>query len=266
MRGDMRVLRQPLAPGESDRLIARVSNRYSLVQHHDVLDMAESLLPRFEADAENATAQLIMTPHGERMDLTVELPSAMYTPSDGYALAARIRLLNSVDTSTALFGSIEFLRKVCSNGMVGWRGSRVRRTHTQFYALSQVRNRLTAQFDELTQDTAYFEQMLARPTDREMLAQWVDEVVAEVWDRWAAARVFHIAANGHDGDVIRHPHLPPHRMAIENATLAPGACAPASNVYHVAQALSFVASRLVCLNDRYRWLGDIPRLLKPLMN
>jgi hypothetical protein len=266
MRGDMRVMRQPLIAGESDRLIARVSNRYSLVQHHEVLDVAEALLPRFEAEPNDAMAELVMTPHGERMDLTVELPSARYTPSDGYALATRMRLLNSVDTSTALFGSLEFLRKICSNGMVGWNGSRVRRTHTQSLALSQVRNRLLSQFDQLWQDTAYFEQMLAHRIDREKLAQWVDEAVAKTWDRWAAARVFHVATSGHDGDVICRPDLPPHRTALQNCMLAPGACAPASNVYHVAQALSFVASRLVSWSDRYRRLADIPRLLEPLMN
>jgi len=126
-----------------------------------------------------------MTPHGERMDLTVELPSAKYTPSDGYALAARMRLLNSVDTSTALFGSIEFLRKVCSNGMVAWRGSRNRRTHTQFLALSQIRNRLLSDFDGLGEDTAYFEKMLAHQIDREQLAEWVDglPLASSMWQQ-----------------------------------------------------------------------------------
>jgi hypothetical protein len=266
MRVDLRVVRQPLTAGESDRVVARVSSRYSLVQHHEVLDLAESLLPRFEAEPKNVVAEMVMTPHGERMDLTVELPSAKYTPADGYALATRMRLLNSVDTSTALFGSIEFLRKICSNGMVGWKGSRVRRTHTQFRALSQLRNRLLSQFDQLGEDTAYFEQMLAHQIDREVLAKWVDEVVATEWNRWAAARVFHVAASGHDGDVVCCSDLPPHRLLLQNAMLAPGACAPANNVYHVAQALSFVASRLISWGNRYRWLADIPRLLEPLMN
>ncbi|HZK81120.1 MAG TPA: hypothetical protein VFC46_08640, partial [Humisphaera sp.] len=151
-------------------------------------------------------------------------------------------------------------------GMVGWNGSRVRRTHTQYLALSQVRNRLLSQFDQLGQDTAYFDQMLAHQIDGERLAQWVDEVVGREWDRWAAARVFHIATSGIDGDVIYRLDLPPHRLELQNAMAAAGACAPASNVYHVAQALSFVASRVISWGDRYRYLANIPRLLEPLMN
>src|SRR5665213_1171447 len=113
VRGDKIVVRQPLLDTESERAVARVSARYSLVQHHDVLDAAEALLPRFEAAPKDVLAEIVMTAHGERMDLTVELPSAKYTPADGYALAIRMRILNSVDTSTALFGSIEFLRVIC---------------------------------------------------------------------------------------------------------------------------------------------------------
>lgn len=264
---DKVVVRQPLNAWESERIVGRVSNRYTLVQHHDVLDAAEALLARFEAEPKDSNAEIVMTPHGERMDLTVELPTAKYTPADGYALAARMRLLNTVDASTALFGNIEFLRKICSNGMVGWRGSpRVRRTHVQVMPLPQVRNRLLSQFDQLEDDTAYFEKMLSHPIDRDQLAQWVDDVVATQWDRWAAARVFHVAASGHDGNVICRTDVPPHRLALENAMLAPGACAPARNVYHVAQALSFVASRLVSWSDRYRHLAGIPRMLDPLMN
>jgi len=266
VRSDKVVVRQPLNATESERIVARVSNRYSLVQHHDVLDAAEALLPRFEAEPKDALAEIVMTPRGERIDLTMDLPSNSYTPSDGYALATRMRLRNSVDTSTALFGSIEFLRVVCSNGMVGWRGSPVRRTHVQFLALSQVRNRLLSDFDQVGEDRAYFEEMLVHQISREQLVQWVDEVVANQWDRCAAARVFHVAASGCDGDVICRRDISPHRLALQNIMPAPGACAPASNVYHVAQALSFVASRLVSWSDRYRYLGDIPRLLEPLMN
>jgi len=66
--------------------------------------------------------------------------------------------------------------------------------------------------------------------------------------------------------VICRPDIPPHRLAFRNIMPAPGACAPASNVYHIAQALSFVASRLISWSDRYRYLANIPKLLEPLMN
>jgi len=103
------------------------------------------------------------------------------------------------------------------------------------------------------------------PVGTDRLASWVDEVVTRKWDRWDAARVFHVASAGQDGWVPYRTDVPPHRLQLNDATPAPGACAPAANAYHVMQALSFVASRVPWLQDRYARLAGIPRLLEPLL-
>jgi len=264
--GDDMVLRQPMTPGERERIVARVSSNYQLVQHHDVLDAIESLLPQLDAGAARVPASVVLSPDGERMDVTVELPCARYVPGDGFDLAVRIRVRNSVDKSCALYGGIEFLRTICTNGMTAWRGSVLRRVHNRPSALEHVRRHLLKGFDQLSLDHAHFEKLLNNPVDPGRLPGWVDEVVAPAWDCWDAARAFHIATTGFDGAVKRRSNVPPHRLELLQPRIVPGACAPAANAYHVMQALSYVASRLPWLHTRETRLAGIATLMEPLLN
>jgi hypothetical protein len=170
-----------------------------------------------------------------------------------------------VDRSCALTGSVEFLRKICSNGMVGWSGIPFRRIHNRPQVLWLIRRDLTRQFDALRDDISRFERLFATPVATDRLATWVDEVIARKWGRADAARVFHVATTGQDGWVRSRTDVPPHRQQLQDAVPAPGACAPVANAYHVVQALSFVASRVPWLQDRYARLAGVPGLLEALL-
>jgi hypothetical protein len=79
--------------------------------------------------------------------------------------------------------------------------------------------------------------------------------------------VYHICASGQDGYVSRlDKDRLPHEMPLWSPIGVPGACAPARNLYHVGQALSWVAGHAEKLEARFSRTSAIPKLLQHLVN
>jgi hypothetical protein len=71
-----------------------------------------------------------------------------------------------VDRSTALEAEIQWYRQICSNGMFGWSGDRLRRVHRFESALGWVQTQLIKQFDNLPLDRLHFKSLM------EMSVRW----------------------------------------------------------------------------------------------
>src|ERR1700727_2355470 len=77
--------------------------------------------------------------------------------------------------------------------------------------------------------------------EAETLTEWIDEKVAKEWGVHAAARVWSIIKDGFDGEVEPVRNLKPHQLPVRRTGPVPGACAPIRNLFHVSQALSWIA-------------------------
>jgi hypothetical protein len=261
------------APWNADRevVVGKVSPQYVLVQHDELLDSVQSAMARQGYDFEAMRGVLTTTSYGERMELTVELSGFAATPADGYPLECRLRCLNSVDGTTALEAELQWYRQICTNGMFGWtnEGRRIRRVHRFSDTLKWVQRRLAQRFEEVSLDRFYFQQMLHQAIDCSALPKWVDQCVARVWGRGDAARVLRICMSGEDGSLdtaANPPGMLAHRLRFATTVPVPGACAPVSNLYHVGQALSWVAGHADALHRRFSRTAAVPALLRHLLN
>jgi hypothetical protein len=88
--------------------------------------------------------------------------------------------------------------------------------------------------------------------------------LAKEWGPHAAARAWRIATEGVDGEVEQAKGLKPHQLPIKNAEKVPGACAPAQNLFHVSQALSWIAGTRNTIPERLEYVKAIPKLMEPL--
>lgn len=71
--------------------VAAVSKDDTLVSHRDVFDLVTSALGKFEIPAGDVLADLALTEYGERMALSVFLPSRFaFDPGDGHPMALRL--------------------------------------------------------------------------------------------------------------------------------------------------------------------------------
>jgi hypothetical protein len=250
-----------------DVVIGVVSPQYVLIQHEEFLDAVNSTMAAEGYDFEMMSGVLTTTTYGERMELTIELPAFSATPADGYPLECRLRCLNSVDGTTALEADLQWYRQICSNGMFGWQGDLMRHIHRYGDVLGWLSDGLARRFRELPLDRLLFSHLMDKQVPFDCLRDWVDVFVSRRWGRTDAARTFHICINGKDGEVYDcDPERPPHEMSFTPRMDVPGACAPARNVYHVGQALSWVAGQAATFERRFSQTSAIPSLLRHLLN
>ena len=103
----------------------------------------------------------------------------------------------------------------------------------------------------------------AQTVEPHSLARWIDEIVAKEWGPHAAARVWNIINEGLD-EVEQTRSVKPHELPITNTDLVPGACAPVKNLFHISQALSWIAGTRRTIPERLEYIKVIPRLMEPL--
>ena len=83
----------------------------------------------------------------------------------------------------------------------------------------------------------------------------------------AAARLCHIARAGFDGRVGRgRKNDRPNSLPVSSDTVVPGACAPIKNLYHVSQALVWIAQQGKNVETSQSRMNQIARLLRTLID
>jgi len=96
------------------------------------------------------------------------------------------------------------------------------------------------------------------------LIGWIDERVAKERGPHAAARVWNIMNRGYDGEVEQVRDCKPHQLPIWSTNAVPGACAPVTNLFHISQALSWIAGARNTIPERLEYVQAIPRLMEPI--
>jgi hypothetical protein len=259
------IRREPLKITEQPLPVATVSKTYSLVQHRDLIASVFRALKMIDIDISDVESSLLLSEYGERMQWSCSIPNMGFDPGDGYPIVLRINCLNSVDTSTVLEIAFSWYRLVCSNGMMfGLKDSRLRRRHIQSLDPEDIATYLKEQLDQQPEEQEVYSRWRETPVEASTLVDWIDERVASEWGPHAAARVWNIISQGLDGEVEQVRHLKPHQLPITGTRAVPGACAPVRDLFHVSQALSWIAGARNTIQERLEYVKAIPRLMDPL--
>ncbi len=259
------IRREPLKITEDPTPVSTVSKAYGLIQHREVLASVYRALRKTQVDISGVESTILMSEYGERLHWSCDIPNMDFDPGDGHPLVLRVNSLNSVDTSTALEINLGWYRLVCCNGMMfGLSDSHLRRLHVPSLDPDDIAHHLDEQFAQVPNEQSLYKKWLKHHVDAEALTDWVDDRVAEEWGPHAAARVWHIISEGVDGEVHPAPKSKPHELRLYSSNKVPGCCAPVRNLFHVSQALSWVAGTRPNIRERLDYINTIPGLMQPL--
>ena len=160
-------------------------------------------------------------------------------------MALTFECFNSVDRTVPLVALLGSFRFVCSNGLVvGTTHASLCHRHRPPLRIDELEPVLTEGLVAAARDRERLTESMASRLTGDALRTWVDGPVANGWGAFAAARVHAIATTGLDGEPSRTPRAaPPHARKILNPRPVPGAEAPCTDAYGLAQALAWVAAR-----------------------
>lgn len=265
-RRDM-IVRRPSATAETPVPIDVVSKRYVLVQHASVIATLENALRSVDVEPPGLRCRLTLSESGARMAIRVELPERFaFNAPDRHPMALTFECFNSVDGTVPLFALLGWFRFVCSNGLVvGTTHASLRHRHRPPFRIDELQPVLAEWLAAAACDREQLTESMASCVSADALRTWVDGPVANAWGAFAAARVHAIATTGLDGEPSRTPRgAPPHAREILYPQPVPGAEAPRTDSYGLAQALAWVAARRHEVAERVAWRGQIPELLAQL--
>lgn len=123
---------------------------------------------------------------------------------------------------------------------------------------------LKEEFEHLANEEGLYKCWLRMEIKPAALMDWVDDTVAKEWGPHAGARVWNIINEGFDGEVEQMRSLKPHELPVTNTSSVPGSYSPARNLFHVSQALSWVAGTRRSISERLEYMRAIPALIEPL--
>ncbi len=260
------IVREPLVLAEDPMPVATVSKSYRLIQHRDILSALHRALALEGISIARVPSRLLMTEYGERMQWSCDLPGFDFDPGDGHPVLLRINCLNSVDTSTVMEIQLSWNRLICRNGMMyRFRESKLRRRHISSVNPEEIARYLDEELDHLTEEQSLYRKWYRTPVELALAESWADKDVAEAWGPRAAARISSILRTGCDGEVESfNSKQAPHTVTLKNTHRVPGAPAPADNLFHVSQALSWLAGTRSAIQEQIEYLQDIPQLLDAL--
>jgi hypothetical protein len=259
------IRREPLKITEEPLPVATVSKTYSLIQHRELLSALFRALKMIHIDISALSSTLLLSEYGERMHWSCPIPNVEFDPGDGNPIVLRINCLNSVDTSTVLEIVLSWFRLVCSNGMMfGLGDSRLRRRHIQSLDPQDIAGYLNDELAQVAKEQGLYKSWCRTEVKPAALMDWVDGSVTKEWGPHAGARVWKIINEGLDGEVEQIRKLKPHELPLTNTSAVPGSCAPARNLFHISQALSWVAGTRRTISERLEYIRAIPALIEPL--
>lgn len=261
------IVRLPLGDDQSYVPIGVVSKAYTLVQHKEVFEAATKALEDSKIPASEVKASLNITEYGERMELSFCLPAQYnFDPGDGYPMALRMELLNSVDGSTRFQALLGWFRFVCSNGLIiGVTQSDIRYRHAGELQLGDVQNVLNAGLKKSDTEKKNFEDWRKKAISPNSLISWVNENLKKEWGFKAAARAFCIARTGFDGEILgQYKGNQPTTILMKKTKHVPGSPKKCDNLFDVSQILAWLAKERRDVQEQLQWREQIPELLKPL--
>lgn len=283
------------APTNDDTVrmpIGIVSDKYELVQHHEILAALETVLnKKCGIDTERLEAHVLLTRYGERMWFRMTLPVQSFNPSvhtyfnpvDGHPVVLQVYVLNSVDTTASLEIKIVWERLICSNGMIFGEEIDFKKIHRKEHlSINAIESFFQKQFkkEQFEKEQERFRRWFAervivqRLTEAQprqgQIEKWFEKHVSTKWNVHAAARSYNIAKTGYDGKFYNETGR--ERVKYDELTLnsksvkkVPGAFVPVRNAYDISQVLSWIATQQPALQKQLKMLVEIPILMQTLL-
>jgi hypothetical protein len=261
------IVRNPDESHRDELPIAAVSPTYRLVQHQEVIQECCDGLKDSGIDPDGLHCSLILSDFGEMMEFKILLPETFnFVPSDGHPLTLQVECFNSVDESCRLMVLMGWYRFVCGNGLIiGHSRVEFRNRHSRGLDLRPIRKILSQSLAEISRDLDRIKEWEVTEIRTDRLISWVDHVLAKRWNVSSAARVLNICRTGEDGELeSKNQRLLASERVFSRTNRVPGARFPVSNVFDVAQAMSWIASRRKHPEERIEWQLEIPHLLDDL--
>jgi hypothetical protein len=260
------VVRLPINKAERRIPVGVVSNNYMLVQHAEVGNRCLSGMAKAGVDLSQVRCEMGLSELGEWMHLRLRFPDGYcFQPKDNHKLDLRVEAFNSVDRSSRLIVLLSWLRLVCLNKMVVRESLvEVRDLHNSTLDLSKIEEAVGEGTRKAKEDKARLTVWGNREVHSEELREWADDIVADLWGKNAACRVFHICASSYDVEPEPFSKGRPSEKAAQRLDPVPGAASPAINLYDVCQALSWVATKRNNPEERIDRQAQIPDLIKKL--
>lgn len=242
--GDQQVIvREVDKPDETPALSAIVSRKYKLLQHEEVLHGAAEWTRKF-LGVDKPKVHVSLADYGRRAEFHIGLaPISNFAP-DGFPIQLNMVCSNSVDGRSSFRMGLRWLRLVCSNGMMAGVSLASSRAHRRGLGLEKALGDIAAQIDDCRKDAEGVRAWVDHPMPLGAIALLANGVVARRWGSSAATRLWHICQSGCDVKTIP-PYTgdKPTEQNVRYLGAVPGAPKQASNVFDVAQALSWIASR-----------------------
>jgi hypothetical protein len=261
------VMRTPRTRLEHAMPVGVVSNNYSLVQHVEIADLCFQGIADVGIKIADLRAELGMTELGEWMNLRVYFPEAYsFNGEAGDKMDLRLECFNSVDGSSRLIVLFGWVRLVCTNGLVIRETvTEIRDVHNQYLTLASVGDAISRGFSMIDADLDRVATWRRTKVEQNRIVPWADTRVTKAFGAKAACRVFNICASGHDVELV-DPFAsgPASAKPVKQTQRVPGSPLRSDNLFDVAQALSWVASRRKNPDERIAWQRQIPTLLSEL--
>ncbi|MCY4506408.1 MAG: DUF932 domain-containing protein [Acidobacteria bacterium] len=261
------VCRKPRCPGERPVPVGVVSEQYSLVQHREAATRCRDGLVDAGVRAKDLRYEVGVSQLDEWMNFRVYFPEDHgRRDSLGERVDLRLECFNSVNGWSRLMVLFGWYRFVCSNGMViGESMIEIRERHGQPLEIDTIPERIASSLEAVEADRRRLHDWEKTPIDvKDDLARWIDGPVSTRWGKRAAARVFHICVSGRDVEIEKFTAGEASVKPVRFRCRVPGSAIPARTKYHVAQALSFVATQRNDPDDRVGRQAAIPDLLRHL--
>lgn len=258
------IVRMPTPDSDAVVPVGVVSKHYRLVQHRDVLEHAACALQRAGIAISRIKFEIKLTRFGERMLASFELPDDYdFTPGDENPLKLRFECMNSVDGSTPLSAMMTWMRQVCGNGlMMRIRQVDVRERHDRLLDLDGLGAVLEQGLALAEHEKKQYEEWQKIDFGDTPMRAWINGPLRERWGAKAAARTYLILTRGRDGDYADpFEQAPPTGKTMVTTKAVPGMFPPASDLFAVSQALSWIAKEQRNLQDQISRMKQIPAML-----
>lgn len=201
------------------------------------------------------------------MNLRIYFPDEyVHTPKDGKKLELRLECFNAVNASGRLVVLLGWLRLVCSNGLViGETKAALQDVHNKHMDLEKIPGIVAEGLGYVKKDLERIARWERQRINRERFMPWVNNTLAEAWNKKAACRVFHICKSGVDVEIADNfASGEATEKPVKVLRTVPRAPSKATNLYDVSQALSWVATDRRNPEEKLDWQSAIPSLIQRL--
>ena len=268
-RPDLQVVVRRGSPGlgMTEIPVGVVSRRQPMIPHARVIQAIERALGVARADPAQARAELELAEFGARMSLAIDFPARFdLDPGDGEPFGLRLLAGNAVHGGGLRLLPCWRRRASGSSIAVGTTRLELRLAHRLPARLVDVIPTVQQALEQRESERAALAEWRRQLVTRDQLATWANGAVRRMWGARDAARIFHVAMTGWDGEpAFGVERVPPVRRTMQATLPVPGAPAFAETVYDALLAAAWVGAEARTAEQRLDRAMEVAALMRALL-